>query len=42
MKLVRYVPRGQERPGIIDADGRIHDVGEQRQVVVTPKAGATQ
>ena len=26
MKLLRYGPKGQERPGILDADGRIRDL----------------
>src|SRR6185437_878017 len=26
MKLLRYGPRGQEKPGILDSDGRIHDL----------------
>ena len=26
MKLLRYGPRGQERPGLLDADGRIRDL----------------
>ncbi|MCP5358505.1 MAG: fumarylacetoacetate hydrolase family protein [Pseudomonadales bacterium] len=26
MKLVRFGPAGQEKPGIVDADGRIHDL----------------
>ena len=26
MKLLRYGPRGQERPGTLDPDGRIHDL----------------
>ncbi|BAL26681.1 fumarylacetoacetate hydrolase family protein [Azoarcus sp. KH32C] len=26
MKLVRYGPRGRERPGLIDADGVLHDL----------------
>jgi 2-keto-4-pentenoate hydratase/2-oxohepta-3-ene-1,7-dioic acid hydratase in catechol pathway len=26
MKLCRYGPRGSEKPGIVDADGRIHDL----------------
>ena len=26
MKLLRYGPRGQEKPGILDADGRIRDL----------------
>ncbi|KAB0678897.1 ureidoglycolate lyase, partial [Burkholderia territorii] len=26
MKLLRYGPSGQEKPGILDADGRIRDL----------------
>ncbi|HAF81154.1 MAG TPA: 2-hydroxyhepta-2,4-diene-1,7-dioate isomerase, partial [Brevundimonas sp.] len=26
MKLLRYGPRGQEKPGLLDADGRIRDL----------------
>ena len=26
MKLVRYGPRGKEKPGLIDADGKIRDL----------------
>ena len=26
MKLCRYGPKGQEKPGVVDADGRIHDL----------------
>ena len=26
MKLLRYGPRGQEKPGILDADGQIRDL----------------
>ncbi|MBS6362155.1 MAG: ureidoglycolate lyase, partial [Burkholderia sp.] len=26
MKLLRYGPPGQEKPGILDADGRIRDL----------------
>ncbi len=28
MKLVRYGERGRERPGMIDATGRLHDLGD--------------
>ena len=26
MKLLRYGPRGQEEPGLLDAEGRIRDL----------------
>ncbi|MDP9044357.1 MAG: ureidoglycolate lyase, partial [Pseudomonadota bacterium] len=26
MKLLRHGPRGQERPGVLDADGRVRDL----------------
>jgi 2,4-diketo-3-deoxy-L-fuconate hydrolase len=26
MKLLRYGPRGQEKPGVLDADGRVRDL----------------
>ena len=26
MKLVRYGPAGREKPGIVDADGKIRDL----------------
>ncbi|MDH7973897.1 fumarylacetoacetate hydrolase family protein [Sphingomonas sp. AR_OL41] len=29
MKLLRYGPRGQERPGLLDAEGRIRDLSAQ-------------
>lgn len=29
MKLLRYGPRGQERPGLIDADGTLRDLSSQ-------------
>ncbi|KAB2892681.1 MAG: fumarylacetoacetate hydrolase family protein [Burkholderiaceae bacterium] len=29
MKLLRYGPPGQERPGLLDAQGRIRDLGQQ-------------
>ncbi|MFZ9073777.1 MAG: ureidoglycolate lyase, partial [Paracoccaceae bacterium] len=28
MKLVRYGPSGQEKPGLIDKDGNIRDLSE--------------
>ena len=37
MKLLRYGPKGQEKPGLLDADGRIRDLGG----VVDDIAGAT-
>ena len=29
MKLLRYGPEGQEKPGLLDADGRIRDLSGQ-------------
>ena len=29
MKLLRYGPAGQEKPGLLDADGRIRDLASQ-------------
>ena len=29
MKLLRYGPAGQEKPGLLDADGRIRDLSSQ-------------
>ena len=29
MKLLRYGPEGQEKPGLLDADGRIRDLSDQ-------------
>ncbi len=29
MKLLRYGPKGQERPGLLDAEGRIRDLSDQ-------------
>ena len=26
MKLVRFGPKGQEKPGLVDSDGRIRDL----------------
>ena len=37
MKLLRYGPKGQEKPGLFDADGRIRDLS----AVVDDIAGAT-
>ncbi|MFD1628066.1 fumarylacetoacetate hydrolase family protein [Azospirillum griseum] len=37
MKLLRYGPAGQEKPGLLDADGRIRDLSAH----VTDIAGAT-
>src|SRR5437899_1701805 len=37
MKLVRFGPRGREKPGILDAKGRIHDLSK----VVPDIAGET-
>ncbi|MCA8880992.1 MAG: fumarylacetoacetate hydrolase family protein, partial [Rhodobacteraceae bacterium] len=37
MKLLRYGPRGQEKPGLLDADGRIRDLSGH----VADIAGAT-
>ncbi len=37
MKLVRYGPKGREKPGIIDADGRIRDLAR----IVPDLAGET-
>ncbi|MDR5734924.1 ureidoglycolate lyase [Caballeronia sp. LZ025] len=37
MKLLRYGPKGQEKPGLLDADGRIRDLS----AVVDDIAGAT-
>ncbi|MCB1435447.1 MAG: ureidoglycolate lyase, partial [Alphaproteobacteria bacterium] len=37
MKLLRYGPAGAEKPGLLDADGRIRDLGG----VVDDIAGAT-
>jgi hypothetical protein len=35
MKLLRYGPRGQEKPGVLDAQGRMRDLsGVVRQRVV--------
>ena len=28
MKLLRYGPAGQEKPGCLDADGRVRDLSE--------------
>ncbi len=28
MKLLRYGPKGQEKPGCLDADGRVHDLSD--------------
>jgi 2,4-didehydro-3-deoxy-L-rhamnonate hydrolase len=36
MKLLRYGPRGQERPGVLDADGRVRDLS----AIVPDIAGA--
>jgi hypothetical protein len=36
MKLLRHGPRGQERPGVLDADGR----GRELSAVLTGIAGA--
>lgn len=37
MKLLRYGPKGQEKPGCLDADGRVRDLSDH----VTDIAGAT-
>ena len=37
MKLLRHGPRGQERPGVLDADGRVRDLS----AIVTDIAGET-
>ena len=37
MKLLRYGPIGQEKPGVLDAQGRVRDLSG----VVTDIAGAT-
>jgi 2,4-diketo-3-deoxy-L-fuconate hydrolase len=37
MKLLRYGPRGQEKPGLLDAQGRVRDLS----VVVTDIGGAS-
>jgi ureidoglycolate lyase len=37
MKLLRYGPKGQEKPGLLDADGKIRDLSK----VVDDIAGAT-
>ena len=37
MKLVRFGPEGQEKPGLVDGDGRIRDIS----AVVDDIAGAT-
>jgi hypothetical protein len=37
MKLLRYGAAGQERPGLLDEDGRVRDLGE----VVDDIAGQT-
>ena len=29
MKLVRYGPAGKEKPGLIDADGKLHDLSRK-------------
>jgi ureidoglycolate lyase len=38
MKLLRYGPKGQEKPGLLDAEGKIRDLSK----VVDDIAGATQ
>ena len=36
MKLVRYGRPGAERPGAIDADGKLHDLGRVIKDVTPP------
>ena len=37
MKLLRFGPKGQEKPGVLDADGNVRDVSAH----VTDFAGAS-
>ena len=37
MKLLRYGPKGKEKPGLVDADGRIRDISRHVKDI-TPAA----
>lgn len=39
MKLARFGPPGQEKPGLLGPDGRIHDLSEELRGVMPSRAG---